>query len=78
MAEGRVADAPDWLPPEDVSRPVRLTAFRLLGRDHNPRAFYSGNGLHIQGLIDIHRSFCLPRHPFCQTCALASGRGDLV
>ena len=68
MAEGRIERAPDWLPPEDVSEPVRLMAFRLLGRDHNPAAFYSGNGLHIQGLIEIYRRWCSPIHPCCETC----------
>jgi hypothetical protein len=43
-------------------------AFRLLGRDHNPAAFYSGNGLHIQGLIEIYRRWCSPIHPYCETC----------
>lgn len=70
IAEGRLAEAPAWLPAEDVSGPVRLAAFRLLGRDHNPAAFYSRNGLHIQGLIDIHRSFCLAAHPDCPNCRL--------
>ena len=71
IAEGRVAEAPDWLPPEDISEPVRLTAFRLLGRDHNPAAFYSGNGLCIQGLLQIHRDYCLHFHPDCDSCSLA-------
>ena len=70
LAEERVSDVPDWLPPEDVSYPVRLTAFRLFGRDHNPAAFYSGNGLMIQGLLQIHRDYCLQRHPACVGCGL--------
>ena len=74
MAEGRAASAPDWLPPEDVSEPVRLTAFRLFGRDHNPAAFYSRNGLLIQGLIDIHRAFCLRFHPDCCECPFCTER----
>lgn len=72
MAEGRLDEAPDWLPPEDVSDPVRLTAFRLFGRDHNPAAFYSTNGLLIQGLLQIHRDYCLQVHPDCSACSLAS------
>ena len=72
LAEERLAEVPDWLPPEDVSEPVRLTAFRLLGRDHNPAAFYSGNGLLIQGLIQVHRDCCLPHHPDCGDCELLS------
>ena len=70
LAEERIAEAPDWLPPEDISEPVRLTAFRLLGRDHNPAAFYAGNGLLIQGLIQVHHDCCLPHHPDCDDCEL--------
>lgn len=69
LAEMRLDRVPDWLCPEDVCAPVRLTAYRLLGRDHNP-ALYSGNGLLIQGLIQIHREFCLSAHPDCANCAL--------
>lgn len=76
LAEGRLGEAPDWLPPEDVSDPVRLTAFRLFGRDHNPAAFYSTNGLLIQGLLQIHRDFCLQVHPDCSECRLASSAAD--
>ena len=71
IAEERAAECPEWLPPEDISEPVRLTAFRLFGRDHNPAAFYSGNGLLIQGLLQIHREHCLPLHPDCDRCTLA-------
>ena len=60
---------PDWLFPEDLCAPMRLTAFRLLGRDHNP-ALYAGNGLLLQGLLHVHRAFCLQAHPDCETCAL--------
>ena len=72
LAEERLAAIPDWLPPEDLSEPVRLTAFRLLGRDHNPAAFYSTNGLLIQGLLQIHRDYCLQVHPDCAECRLFS------
>ena len=72
MAEERVDEAPEWLPPEDISDPVRLTAFRLFGRDHNPAAFYSTNGLLIQGLLQIHRDYCLQMHPDCSECRFAS------
>ena len=72
-AEERVSEVPDWLPPEDISEPVRLTAFRLFGRDHNPAAFYSTNGLLIQGLLQIHRDYCLQMHPDCESCKLAKG-----
>ena len=71
LAEERVSSVPDWLPPEDLSEPVRLTAFRLFGRDHNPVAFYSTNGLLIQGLLQIHRDYCIQVHPDCSSCALA-------
>ena len=72
MAEDRAPNCPDWLPPEDVSAPVRLTAFRLFGRDHNPAALYSSNGLLIQGLLQIHRDYCLQLHPDCRRCDLIS------
>ena len=72
MAERRIVDAPEWLPPEDISGPVRLTAFRLFGRDHNPAALYSTNGLYIQGLLQIHRDYCLQMHPDCSECSFAS------
>ena len=72
LAEGRLESAPEWLPPEDLSSPARLTAYRMLGRDHNPAAFYSGNGLRIQGLLQIYRDFCLQVHPDCGECALAA------
>lgn len=65
-AEERVQEIPDWLPPEDISHPVRLTAFRLFGRDHNPAAFYATNGLLIQGLLQIHRDYCSKYHPECR------------
>jgi len=70
LAEGRIVDVPEWILPEDISSPVRLTAFRLFGRDHNP-SLYSENGLFIQGLLHIHREFCLAVHPDCSSCALA-------
>ncbi len=72
MAEGRIPHPPDWLPPEDLSGPMRLTAFRLLGRDHNPSAFYLDNGLRMQGLLQIHREFCLTLYPDCERCAVAA------
>ena len=71
LAESRIPRAPQWLCPGDVSAPARLTAFRMLGRDHNP-ALYSGNGLLVQGLIHIHREFCLAAHPDCANCALVA------
>ena len=70
LAENRAAQPPDWLPPEDVSQPMRLTAFRLFGRDHNPAAVYSSNGLLVQGLLQIHRDLCQRLHPDCGRCPL--------
>ena len=75
IGEGRVSGPPEWLPPEDLSEPVRLTAFRMFGRDHNPSAFYAQNDMKIQGLIQIHRDYCLQVHPDCDGCALVSGLG---
>ena len=72
LAEEHLSQIPDWLPPEDLSEPVRLTAFRLFGRDHNPAAFYAGNGLLIQGLLQIHRDYCLQVHPDCTSCELGA------
>ena len=69
LAEGRIARPPDWLVPEETNSVVRLTAFRLLGRDHNP-ALYAGNGLYVQGLLQLHRDYCLSVHPDCGDCSL--------
>lgn len=69
LAVGRLHNVPEWISPEDVSAPVRLVAFRMLGRDHNP-ALYSGNGLLIQGLLHIHRTCCLASRPECMGCML--------
>ena len=70
MAEERTEECPEWLPPEDVSQPVRLTAYRLFGRDHNPSALYSSNGLLIQGILQIRLDNCLRLHPDCASCGL--------
>lgn len=72
LAEGRIDSVPEWLPPEDISSPMRLMAFRLLGRDHNPAAYYARNGLQMQGLVQIHREFCLEIYPICESCALVA------
>lgn len=69
LAERRLAEVPCWMFPEDVCSPMRLTAWRMLGRDHNP-AVYSGNGLYLQGLLQIHKDFCLSAHRDCSECAL--------
>lgn len=72
-AEERLPRIPEWIFPEDINSTVRLMAFRLFGRDHNP-ALYARNGLLIQGLIHIHRTCCLAVHPDCSECALCSSR----
>ncbi len=72
MAEGRIENAPDWLPPEDFSSPMRLTALRMFGRDHNPFVFYLRNGLLMQGLLQIHREFCLELYPDCVFCTVST------
>jgi hypothetical protein len=69
LAEGWLARVPQWLCPEDVCAPVRLTAYRILGRDHNP-ALYAWNGLLLQGLLHIHREFCICARPGCAGCRL--------
>ena len=71
LARKVVKEAPRWLPPECVNSVMRLAAFRLFGRDHNP-ALYSGNGVLLQGLIQIHRDYCLAAHPDCSACALVA------
>ncbi len=70
LACEQVETVPRWLPPEDVSEPVRLTAHRLFGRDHNPLALYAKNGIAIQGLLQIHRDYCLRLHPDCTGCSV--------
>ncbi len=62
------------LPPEDISAPMRLAAWHLFGRDHNP-AIYSGNGLLQQGLLQIHQDFCLCAKPGCDNCELKLALG---
>ena len=69
-AEERLARVPEWIFPEDLNSTVRLIAFRLFGRDHNP-ALYAGNGLLVQGLIQVYREYCLAAHPDCSSCPLA-------
>ena len=69
LAEERLDRLPDELLPEETNSVIRLTAFRLLGRDHNP-ALYSGNGLYLQGLIQLHHDFCLSAHPDCDRCGI--------
>lgn len=68
IAEGRIREAPEWLPPEDMCEPMRLMAFRLFGRDHNPSRSYASNGLKMQGLLQIYRDYCIQVHPDCESC----------
>lgn len=69
IARGRLSEPPRWLPPECMNAVMRLAAFRLFGRDHNP-ALYSGNGVLQQGLIHIHREHCLAVRQGCDSCRL--------
>jgi hypothetical protein len=69
LARGVLKETPLWLPPECMNSVTRLAAFRLFGRDHNP-ALYSGNGVLLQGLIQIHHDYCLAVHPDCSACRL--------
>lgn len=75
IAKGRISHAPEWLPGEDISVPVRQTAFRMFGRDHRPGAWYANNGVRIQGLIQIHRDYCLRVHPDCFGCGMMEDLG---
>lgn len=71
LAQGLLHEVPSWLCPEDLSAPMRLTAFRLLGRDHNPH-LYTTNGLLQQGLLALHHAFCLASSADCSNCKLVS------
>ena len=77
LARGALREPPPWLPPEDLNTTIRLAAFRLFGRDHNP-ALYAGNGMLLQGLIQIHRDYCLAAHPDCAACNLVRSLEDHV
>ncbi len=77
LARGVLKEPPFWLPPEDVSSPMRLAAYRLFGRDHNP-ALYRRNGVLLQGLIQIHRDYCLSARPDCAACGLAAWCGNVL
>lgn len=70
LAEGRLPPGfLAFLPPEQVSAPMRRTAARLLGRDHAPGLFRR-SGLRQQGLLQIHQDFCLNAREGCARCAL--------
>jgi len=69
--ESRIA----FLPPEDINEAQRETAFRLLGRDHNP-ALYAGSGLLLQGLLQVNRDFCSSGEKGCFYCRLVRSYGE--
>lgn len=69
LARGRLSDIPSWLPPECTNGVMRLAAYRLFGRDHNP-ALYSRNGVLQQGLMQVYRDYCLSAQSGCESCAL--------
>lgn len=65
-------DVQPWLPrlpSEQTNSVMRLTAHRLLGRDHNP-SLYAKHGLRQQGLMQIFHDFCVYRDKACQQCPL--------
>ena len=66
-AAARLAEA---VPGEALSAPMRETAFRLLGGDHNP-ALYAGRALRMQGLLELWRGFCEASPEACRDCPLA-------
>jgi len=67
--KGIPSDAFEYLPPEDISSPMKTAAWHLLGRDHNP-ALYSGNNILQQGLLQIYLDFCLSARCGCEGCRL--------
>jgi hypothetical protein len=70
VTAGLPAEIVDHLPPEEDSEPIRATAARLLGRDHNP-VLYSRSGRLQQGLLQIRQDFCLNARTGCAGCGLA-------
>lgn len=57
------------LPPEDNNSIIRLMAYTLLTRDHNPALLETG--LRQQGLIQIFQNFCLVNTEGCSSCQFA-------
>jgi len=70
LAEGVLDRPPDWLCAEDISSPVRIMARRLFGVDHSP-SLYAGDGILVQGLIQIYRDYCLSARNGCDGCSFA-------
>ena len=62
------------LPAEAVNEQAAETAYRLLGRDHNP-AVYAKSGLRIQGLLEICNGYCLSTKTQCADCGFAQALG---
>lgn len=56
------------IPPEHDNNVIRLTAYALFGRDHNPALYH--HGLRQQGLIQIFHDFCLNNRSACKDCPL--------
>lgn len=74
IVEKRCKVIPQYLPPEDVSYPVRLMAMRFFGRDVNSTKAYASNGIMIQGLLQLYRQYCLKTYPKCEECPLITCR----
>lgn len=71
MAENRFnSSGLKTLPGEAANQQTTETAYRLLGRDHNP-ALYRSSGLMMQGLLEIWNGFCLSTKSACADCPLA-------
>jgi len=70
LAETPLAnDAIPVLPAENMSAPMRETAHRLFGPEHDT-TLYASSGLRQQGLLQIWNNFCLTTRRGCETCAL--------
>lgn len=70
MAENRFnSTCLKTLPGEAANQQTTETAYRLLGRDHNP-ALYRSSGLMMQGLLEIWNGFCLSTKSACADCPL--------
>ena len=71
MAVTRLSMTTAIPPSESISAPMRTMANRLFGRDHNPGALYSADGLRQQGLLQIFSDFCLNVRGDCAGCRFA-------
>lgn len=71
IAATRPATAPgiyNGIPSETISAPMRTMANRMFGRDHNPAAIYTADGLRQQGLLQIFSDYCLNARGGCANC----------